>query len=236
VTAAAAPIFVHTRSLNLHVAAIRASADPVGETYPGFEPRYASRVHRMDRCFGGFVDFLKRRRIYDESIIVLTADHGEELGADGRWGHAYYLFPGVLEVPLIVHLPRAAGAPVDAGAAAFTTDIAPTLYAALGYRPAQATPLMGQPLIGPHDGAAYGRRRSNEVVIASYGSVYGTLMRNGSRLYIADANHGTEYAYESGPDGWREAPVTPAIRAIGQRTIREYVEEISREYQAPGGD
>jgi phosphoglycerol transferase MdoB-like AlkP superfamily enzyme len=232
VASAPAPIFAHSRSLNLHVAAIRASAVPPGETYSGFEPRYASRVHRMDSCFGDFIDFLKRQGIYDDSIVVLTADHGEELGADGRWGHAYYLFPGVLEVPLLVHVPRrlAAASAVDLDAAAFTTDLTPTLYAALGYRPERSSPLMGAPLIGSDSGDFSARRRGTEVVIASYGAVYGTLLQNGRRLYIADANHSVEYGYERGADGWRQVPVTDAVRAIGRRAIREYVEEIAREY------
>ena len=30
---------------------------------------------------------------YERSIIVLTSDHGDSLGEDGRWGHAYTVFP-----------------------------------------------------------------------------------------------------------------------------------------------
>jgi arylsulfatase A-like enzyme len=227
------PFFAHSRSLNLHVAAIRASAAPAGEAYPGFEPRYASRVHRLDACFGTFIEFLKRRGLYDRSIVILTADHGEELGEDGRWGHAYYLFPSVLRVPLLMHLPKAlAGAvAVDPDAAAFLTDVTPTLYAALGYRPERATPLVGEPLIGPPGTRFSARRHSTEVVIASYGAVYGVLTRNGDRLYIIDANHRQEYAYSRRAGDWIAAPITPPFRASSQRAIREFVEEIALEYQ-----
>jgi hypothetical protein len=55
----------------------------------GFQAPYASRVHRIDACFGAFVDSLKRRGLYDRSLVVLTSDHGELLGEDGRWGHSY---------------------------------------------------------------------------------------------------------------------------------------------------
>ena len=51
------------------------------------------------------IDDLKARQLYDDSVIVLTSDHGDSLGEEGRWGHAYTLFPEVLQVPLIVHLP-----------------------------------------------------------------------------------------------------------------------------------
>ncbi|HTK28991.1 MAG TPA: sulfatase-like hydrolase/transferase [Vicinamibacterales bacterium] len=231
VAADPAPAFVHSRSLNLHVAAIRGSAAPDAEAYPGFEARYASRVHRMDGCFGRFVDFLKASGLYDRSIVVLTADHGEELGADGRWGHAYYLFPGVLQVPLIVHLPAGARAAADPDAVAFTTDITPTLYVLLGYDPVRRTPLMGEPLVGRPGARSAARRREDQVVIASYGAVYGALSRNGSRLYIVDANHQAEYAYRRAGERWQAVPVTAAIRFSGRRAIREYVEEIAREYQ-----
>src|SRR6185295_11651395 len=106
-------------------------------SYPGFHAPYAARVHVIDRCFGEFLDVLTRQRLDDDSVVVLTADHGEMLGEEGRWGHAYYLFPQILQVPLLVHVPASAAAndTHDAGAISFSTDIAPMIYAALGYRP-----------------------------------------------------------------------------------------------------
>jgi sulfatase-like protein len=225
------PVFAHTRSLNLHVASVRSDRMP-DVPYPGFEPRYAARVHRIDGCFGRFVDFLKRQGLYDNSIVVLMADHGELLGEDGRWGHAYYLFPEVLEIPLIVHFPAALQRrmAVDTGGAAFSSDLTPTLYAALGYTPRRTTTLMGRSLIGPAGADFSERRRTTEVVAASYGAVYGSLTANGRRLYIVDANHNVEYAYERQADGWRAVPVDEAVRIDGQGAIREFIEEIAREY------
>jgi arylsulfatase A-like enzyme len=63
-------------------------------------------VHRIDGCFGAFVDDLKRRGLYDSSIVVVTADHGDSLGEAGRWGHAYTVFPEILRVPFIARLPK----------------------------------------------------------------------------------------------------------------------------------
>src|SRR4029453_4754963 len=76
--------------------------------------------------------------------------HGEMLGEDRQWGHAYYLFPPVLQIPLVVHLPPAVArsAAVDVDAIAFSTDITPTMYTVLGYWPSPQTDLMGQSLIG----------------------------------------------------------------------------------------
>jgi membrane-anchored protein YejM (alkaline phosphatase superfamily) len=226
-------VFAHTRALNLHVAALGKSEVPPGESYPGFEARYAAQVHRMDGCFGGFIDFLKRRGLYDRSVVILTADHGEMLGEDGQWGHAYYLFPPVLQIPLIVHVPPAlaGNAAVDVDAIAFSTDITPTIYSVLGYQPRRQTELMGQSLIGTAGTDSTSRRRATEVVAASYGAVWGVLRHNGQHLYIVDANHGKEYAFERPPrQPWRAARVNPALKVADQQAIREYIDEIIREY------
>src|SRR5262249_56143979 len=71
----------------------------------GYYAPYASRVRRIDACFGHFVKFLKDHGLYETSIVVFTADHGDSLGEQGRWGHAYALVPGIVPIPPIVHLP-----------------------------------------------------------------------------------------------------------------------------------
>jgi arylsulfatase A-like enzyme len=228
-----APIFAHTRSLNLHVAAITSGTVPAGESYPGFEARYASRVHRIDGCFGAFIDTLKRTGLYDRSVIILTADHGEMLGEDRQWGHAYYLFPAVLQIPLMIRVPHsiAGRAMVDLDAISFSTDITPTLYTILGYAPVAQDLLGGRPLIGVKASEVIARRRATEVVAASYGAVWGALKQNGRRLYIVDANHGKEYAYERAPRGqWHPIDVTAGMRVANQQAIRQHVEEIARAY------
>jgi arylsulfatase A-like enzyme len=67
---------------------------------------YDAEVAFNDRQFGRFLDALKRRGLYDESLIVFTADHGEELFDHGGVAHGHTLFREVLEVPLIVKWPR----------------------------------------------------------------------------------------------------------------------------------
>jgi arylsulfatase A-like enzyme len=226
--------------LNLHVALVRNGSVPPGESYPGFNDSYAWRVHRMDTCFGAFIDALKRRGLYDRSLIILTADHGELLGEDGRWGPSYYMTPEVVQIPLLMHLP--AWAPhdvVDPNAIALSTDITPTLYAALGYQPMPMNDLMGMSLVRPRGsdlstalGASEERRRGTYVLAASYGAVYAVVRQNGRRLYIADAINATEHAYERGPDGrWAERQVTDGLRMINQLAIRRQIDELADLYK-----
>ena len=46
----------------------------------------------------------KQRGLYDDSVVIVTADHGDSLGEDGRMGHAYTLYPEIVRIPLLVHL------------------------------------------------------------------------------------------------------------------------------------
>lgn len=226
-------VFAYTLPQDLHISNIISASVPPGESYPGFHAPYASRVHRIDGCFGEFIDFLKHRGWYDSSVVVLTADHGEMLGEDGFWGHVYYLFPPVLQVPLMVHLPP--GAPgragVDLDAVSLTTDITPTIYATLGYEPRRGLRLIGRPLVGA-DAQAQKARQDHFVVAASYSAVYGVLSSNGRRLYIVDAVQHREYSYVRDASArWNAVPVTEGARESGRRVIREHLRDVNRVYQ-----
>jgi arylsulfatase A-like enzyme len=101
------PMFVYTEPQNVHRVVLKDKGEPVppGERYPGFYAPYASQVKQMDGCFGEFIEHLKSRELFDNSIVILTSDHGDSLGEEGRWGHSYWMFPEILRVPLMIHLP-----------------------------------------------------------------------------------------------------------------------------------
>lgn len=79
------------------------------------------------------------------ALVVVTADHGEALGDHGEQTHGLFAYEATLKVPLVVW-----GAGVGAGVddrAARHIDIAPTLLAAAGVRPARRLP--GHSLLAP---------------------------------------------------------------------------------------
>jgi arylsulfatase A-like enzyme len=230
------PVFVYTQPQNIHVSVIdrEGRSVPKGESFPpGFDPPYASRVARMDRCFGDFLAFLKKAGLYDNSIIIVTADHGDSLGERGRWGHAYTIFPEIVRVPLIFHLPPAMKARLawDPQAVAFLSDITPSLYYLLGQRPIVENPLFGRPLFTgtleeqrPYEQDAY-------LVASSYAPVYGELTQNGRYLYIVDGVSYKDYFYDLGADArGASLPVTPQVRAQQRALIKEQVQAIGRFY------
>ncbi len=66
---------------------------------------YDSEVRQSDFYFGKFLDLLKEKNLYDNSLIILTADHGEALFEHGTFGHGQSLYQTELRVPLIIHFP-----------------------------------------------------------------------------------------------------------------------------------
>ena len=68
--------------------------------------RYQSEVAYVDDAIGAFLDGLKRRGLYDDALVVVTADHGEEILDRGWIGHTVTLHEELVRVPLIVKLPR----------------------------------------------------------------------------------------------------------------------------------
>jgi arylsulfatase A-like enzyme len=62
---------------------------------------YAASVAYLDDELARFLAFYERE-LADDTVLVLTADHGEQLGERGLWEHSYYLYDETLHVPLVV--------------------------------------------------------------------------------------------------------------------------------------
>jgi arylsulfatase A-like enzyme len=207
-------------------------SDP-SSPYDGFRSGYAANVARVDQCFGGFVSYLKQSGQYDNSIIAITADHGESLGEDGNYGHQFWLFPEDIRIPLMISMPASLRSTLttDTGRIAFSTDLVPTLLRLLGDDVRDVGPLSGSPLVTETGNELPPRRRQPYVVMSSYGASYGMLRRNGKFLFIADLINYREHAFElfQQPVGTR-ATVTDDLRRINQALIQKQVEDIEAFY------
>jgi hypothetical protein len=228
------PVFVYSLPQDLHVSAVaREGSRALDEgDYAGFHAPMASRVRRLDACLGAFLEDLEARGLYENSVIVLTSDHGDSLGEEGRMGHAYSLHPEVVRVPLIVHVPprlRRAWRWNEARVA-FTTDITPTLYRLLGHEPETPAPFFGEPLAHPPGQPLPAGR--DRMIAASYGAVYGAILDGGARYYVFDAIAMRELAFDvgTGPDPGSPLALTPELRLRGQAVIGQTVEELRTFY------
>lgn len=69
-------------------------------------PDYFAMVNGVDEQIGRVVDKLKEEGLYENTIIVFSADHGEMLGSHGLM-HKNIWFKEAYEIPFIVHYPKA---------------------------------------------------------------------------------------------------------------------------------
>ena len=106
---------------------------------------YDGEIRFTDEELGRLFSALKARGLFENTIIVVTADHGEEFFEHGRIGHAITLYDESLRVPLIVHHPRsiAAGRVLDGQVRLM--DIAPTILGLAGLPPGE----IGMPASAP---------------------------------------------------------------------------------------
>ena len=100
------------------------------------ELRHAYRADAlaMDAAVGRLFEVLRRHRLLDEALLVVTADHGELLGEGGFLSHSGRLDPELLEVPLFVRQPGQRRGRRVAGLAS-VVDLYPTLLRTAGIEP-----------------------------------------------------------------------------------------------------
>ncbi len=91
--------------------------------------RYAGNVRDFDRRVAPFLNELRNSDRNDDTILVLTADHGEELLEHGGWDHGFNLYDHQLRVPLLIRAPSARDSGRRANRAANLVDVLPTLLA-----------------------------------------------------------------------------------------------------------
>jgi choline-sulfatase len=77
------------------------------EPHAPYEPSYDGEIAKADAIVGQLIATLKASGVYDQALIVFTSDHGEALWEHGEDQHGILLYREVLQVPLIVKLPRA---------------------------------------------------------------------------------------------------------------------------------
>lgn len=103
---------------------------------PPFAERFANRPYRgeveyMDQQLGLFFEFLKNNGLYDRTLIIMAADHGESLGQHGEQSHGFFIYETTVHVPLIIRSPF--HFPVSrVSHLVELADIAPTILDVLG--------------------------------------------------------------------------------------------------------
>jgi len=134
--APAGPLFLYIHVLDPHAP----YAAPHGPFRKAFFPEnrelsereriqalYDGEVAYVDDVFAGLVSRLKRDRLYDNAIIAVLSDHGEEFWEHGGIGHGHSLHEELLWVPLILRLPGGARGGLEMEQPVRLVDLMPTI-------------------------------------------------------------------------------------------------------------
>lgn len=89
--------------------------------------QYDGQILYHDGQLGKLFKYLKEAKIADKTLLVITADHGEEFYEHQGWGHGHSLFDELIHIPLIFHCPGLIPAHKKITELASEIDIFPTL-------------------------------------------------------------------------------------------------------------
>ena len=97
-----------------------------------FEMAYDSGIANFDRALGLLLDGFAGHWAHDEAVVLITADHGEELFEKGYGNHGTGLYDGEVAIPLAVRLPHAGARRAKIDCPVGLVDVMPTLCRYLG--------------------------------------------------------------------------------------------------------
>jgi arylsulfatase A-like enzyme len=149
--------------------------------------KYLNALREADAQIGRLLDGLRARGLADDTLVVVTGDHGEAFGwPHPNYGHSYKLYEEDVHVPFVLWNPRLFSVPRRSALVGAHVDLGPTILDVLGL-PAPAD-WIGRSLLGTaHPGRAY-----------FYGArdPYTLGVREGRHKYILDVTNGREELYD----------------------------------------
>jgi arylsulfatase A-like enzyme/uncharacterized membrane protein YbhN (UPF0104 family) len=156
---------------------------PPAELRDEMRRRYDGEIEFFDRELGRLVADLEQRGLWDELLVLVTSDHGEEFQDHGGWWHGLTLYDEQIAIPLIVKWPKSRrGAPARWRQQVRALDVSPTL---LGFAGAPVPPAMqGEDLLRGN--------RSERVVFAEEdheGNVLEAVRARGWKLIRANEDN-----------------------------------------------
>lgn len=230
------PIFFYTQPKNVHQFArndLPQAKSANWPAQPGFNYRVSFELHQVDECMGGFIGWLKTHALYDNSIIIVTSDHGDATGEFGRNSHSLVIYPEIMRVPLIVHLPKTMQNRFvhDDERVSALIDITPSLYYLLGHRPVISNRLFGHPLLMETQEELHRYHRDDLFMASDVRAAYGVLADNGRYFYATYDSPAQSYLYDlvQDPNGEHNI-LTDALKKHYDEQVIEHLHEIAGFY------
>jgi hypothetical protein len=140
---------------------------------PGIIAAYDGDVEKNDVAVGRFVGRLEALGLLDETMVIVHADHGQNLGENKVVGHGLTLDEPSVRIPLIVRYPRLVRAGVRRNDIVRNIDILPTVLAVTG---GDAKDMQGRSLL-PSGEDPRGASVAADDQTAFFGTVLTTMVR-----------------------------------------------------------
>jgi membrane-anchored protein YejM (alkaline phosphatase superfamily) len=206
-----APFTPYAPSLNRAVLSSQA-ASTVG---PMIFNRYRNAVYDVDHSLKQMMAALSESGQLDNTLVVITGDHGEEFFEHGFWGHTANFTATEVLVPMVL---RGPGVPVGVEARPTShVDVAPTILELLGADPAQRSRwTVGENLLVPVE---------HRVRVTASWEIVGLWTSHAIITLPLDAYHGIPEVYDydwnpvADPDG-EMAKAAPALRELSESSRR----------------
>lgn len=104
------------------------------EEWAVIEAWYDGAIRYLDEVVGEVVGFLRERDAFEDTLLVVTSDHGDNFGDHGLTSHIFCLYDTLVRVPLVVSPPGNAPAGEVIDRQVSLVDLEPTFREAAGAR------------------------------------------------------------------------------------------------------
>jgi arylsulfatase A-like enzyme len=96
---------------------------------------YYAAIQQIDDHVGRMIEGLKRKGLYENTLIIYTSDHGEYMGYHHLLLKGNYMYDPLVKVPLIIKYPGGEQSGTVSDGLVNNVDLAPTILAQAGCRP-----------------------------------------------------------------------------------------------------
>lgn len=107
---------------------------------------YNAEIAYQDSQVGALLDVLRARTDFDNTLVIITADHGEHQGEHGQWDHVFSVGEALIHVPLLIRYPTKFPKGERLSGQCQLVDIVPTVFDVLGV-PCPVPDLPGRTLV-----------------------------------------------------------------------------------------
>ncbi|MEP7346451.1 MAG: sulfatase, partial [Gemmatimonadaceae bacterium] len=185
---------------------------------------YDGAIAYMDHEVGRILDELNRRGVLDNTVVVITSDHGEAFGEHGLYGHGHSLYLPELHVPLVIRYPARVPAGPRVATAVSLLDLGATLFDLTGLGVAGS--IGGTSLAGSWGGAATPHSPVMSEVSAGVNNAANFPVSRGAMRSLIDSTghyirNGDDveelYAYRTDPGELRDLAKGDSLRVAALR-------------------